>query len=339
MVLMLISIGVFLSMFNIQPLKAFGKVYIKADGSVDPSTVPIYRDGLVYVVESDLYCSIVVEKDDVVVDGASHFIYGVGNGVGIHLPNVKNVTVKGFKIQEFSVGVLLEKSSFCSVFGNNISLCNDGIVLVFSSNNSICENSVIANYGDGIKIYYFSNGNSICRNSLVLNHYDSITISTSSDNVICENNIKSSDIGVLLFRSSYNHIFHNNFLNNTFQAHAHADSLNVWDNGYPSGGNYWEGHNPPDKNLDRLGDIQYVVNGENVDNYPLIYPFEFYKQDHKAEPDVNNDGVVNMFDLYVIVKAYGCKPGDYRWNPLADLDMDGIISIIDLHKVVKNFAA
>lgn len=334
--MVLIFLCVSFSLFGMQSLKAVGNIYIRADGSVYPSTVPIYRDGLLYIVENDLYDSIVVEKDNIVINGANHCISGDGNGVGIHLPNVKNVTIKGFKIQEFSVGVLLEKTSFCSIFGNNISLCNDGIVLVFSSNNSICENFIMSNYGDGIKIYYFSNDNSIYKNSLVLNHYDSITISTSSNNLICENKIESSDLGVLLFRSSNNHFFHNNFFNNTFQAHAHADSRNFWDNGYPYGGNYWEGHNPPDENLDRLGDVQYVINGENIDNYPLVYPFEFYKPNHNAKPDVNNDGVLNIFDLHAIAKAYGCKPGDFRWNPLADLDMNGIVNVIDLYKVVKN---
>lgn len=298
LVTVLILLYASFSLFGMQPLKAVGNIYIRADGSVDPSAVPIYRDGLVYVIESDLYNSIVVEKDNIVVDGAGHFINGVGNGVGIHLPNVKNVTIKGFKIQEFSVGVLMEKSFCCRIFENSISLCNDGIVLVFSSNNNICENSIMSNYGDGIE---------------------------------------SSDIGVLLFRSSNNHIFHNNFFNNTFQAHAHADSRNIWDNGYPYGGNYWEGHNAPDENLDRLGDVQYVINGENIDNYPLVYPFEFYKPDHNAKPDVNKDGVLNIFDLYVIANAYGCKPGDYRWNPWADLDMNGIINVIDLYKVIKSF--
>ena len=45
--------------------------------------------------------------------------------------------------------------------------------------------------------------------------------------------------------SSENLIYRNNFCNNSHQ--AHDDSNNLWDNGYPSGGNYWSDYNGVDQ--------------------------------------------------------------------------------------------
>jgi len=50
--------------------------------------------------------------------------------------------------------------------------------------------------------------------------------------------------GIHIDSSLDNFIFHNNIVNNTVQAH---DELgNIWDDGYPSGGNYWSNYNGTD---------------------------------------------------------------------------------------------
>jgi hypothetical protein len=57
--------------------------------------------------------------------------------------------------------------------------------------------------------------------------------------------------------------------------------LDVWDNGYPSGGNYWsnydgtDSYSGPCQNVtgsDGVGDTPYVIDGSNQDNYPLMTP-------------------------------------------------------------------
>jgi len=35
--------------------------------------------------------------------------------------------------------------------------------------------------------------------------------------------------------------------------------------------------------------------------------------------DLDHDGVVGLSDLVLLAQAYGSKPGDQNWNPLADL--------------------
>ena len=44
-VLILLLTGMFALAFDIQLAKAIGTIYIKADGSVDPPTAPILRNG------------------------------------------------------------------------------------------------------------------------------------------------------------------------------------------------------------------------------------------------------------------------------------------------------
>lgn len=48
--------------------------------------------------------------------------------------------------------------------------------------------------------------------------------------------------------------------------------VDFWDNGEE--GNYWADYNGTDANRDGVGDTPYVIDGANVDNYPLMFPFD-----------------------------------------------------------------
>jgi hypothetical protein len=48
-------------------------------------------------------------------------------------------------------------------------------------------------------------------------------------------------------------------------------------------------------------------------------------------PDINNDGIVNLYDVVIAANAYGSHVGDPEWNQLADLAPEwGKIDIYDL---------
>src|SRR3990170_1003978 len=68
-------------------------VYIRADGSVE-GTDKIQRDGNVYTLTGDISDPLVVERDNIVVDGAGHVLEGTGAGRGIFLEGRSNITIK-----------------------------------------------------------------------------------------------------------------------------------------------------------------------------------------------------------------------------------------------------
>jgi len=155
----------------------------------------------------------------------------------------------------------------------------------------------------------------------------------SSNNSISGNTITNNTCGIELISSSNNRIYHNNFINNRNQAFVSPDSFNnVWDNSYPSGGNYWMDYTGLDANGDGIGDSPYVIDANNQDNYPLMTPYPY------ISGDINYDGIININDLILINQAYGSTStsGSNR-NQNPDINNDKIIDIRDLHILSKNY--
>ncbi len=88
--------------------------------------------------------------------------------------------------------------------------------------------------------------------------------------------------GIYIYATSAysNVLYHNNFVNN-FQ-NAYDPAVNTWDDGYPSGGNYWSDYtgidiySGPGQNIsgsDGIGDTPYLIPSvSNQDLYPLMIP-------------------------------------------------------------------
>jgi len=57
-----------------------------------------------------------------------------------------------------------------------------------------------------------------------------------------------------------------------------SPSINTWDDGYPSGGNYWSDCTFEDQNSDGICDAPYVIDENNQDNYPLMSPWVAEKE-------------------------------------------------------------
>jgi parallel beta-helix repeat protein len=321
--------------FNILPIKASGTIYIRADGSIDPPTAPIQRDGDYYTLTGNITSDtdgIVIERNNMTLDGAGYTVQGPGKAyaqMGIILLYRSNVTIKNARITDFDhgihieispnntiagnnvtnngVGIILHKSgaNTNTIVGNNITNNANGIIFAIVNNNTISGNKITNNqngiylsgsnynsiFGNnvtansnyyGISLYGCSS-NSISGNNIIANNYYGIWLYSSSNNSISGNNIANNGYGIWLSESSnYNMIYHNNFIDNSDHVHIFGSYGNTWDDGYPSGGNYWSDYTDVDlysgpyqneAGSDGMWDHSYVIDGNNKDQYPLVNPW------------------------------------------------------------------
>lgn len=302
----LLLMGMLTLAFNIQSVKGSRTIYIRADGSVEPPNTPISSvDNVTYTFTDNINDSIVVQRDNIVVDGAGYTVQGSGNGTGVDLSGRNNVTIKNANIKGFDVGagIRLGESSNCNISGNNLSNNFYGFLIDRSRNNLVFENNISNNFY-GFELLYNVSNSAISSNNITNNVVGIYLDSLSKNNVISGNNVTNNgwgvelatsynntifgnDIlnnrqdGISLIGSFNNKIYHNNVVGNGQQVDTH-NAANVWDDGYPSGGNYWSNYvgvdlyRGPYQNItgsDGIGDTPYVIDASNQDNYPLMTPW------------------------------------------------------------------
>lgn len=228
---LLIALILLLSMLrlacDIQGVKAGGTIYIRADGSIDPPTPCIQRHGEVYTFICDISDSIVVERNDIVVDGAGYTLQGAGEESGIYLFGRIHVTIRDIKIKEFRFGIYLYRSSNNTVSGSNITDNYCGIRVFESSNNSISGNNVIGN-DYGVRLPHSSN-NRLYRNHIMANSFYGIRLDKSLNNSISGNRIIANNLyGIGLYMSStYNAVVGNNITSNDIGISLESSSFNI----------------------------------------------------------------------------------------------------------------
>ena len=197
------------------------------------------------------------------------------NNDGVVFINVTNGTIKNSLITGNRNGIM-----FCTQFPGKEN----------SEHNKIHNNSIISNFNDGINFEHtgwgYHSDNIISKNNLS-NNKRGIYMIMSAENLIFYNNIiENTEIGILLDMciggGENNKIHHNNFIYNgdeNGQAYERGGPKNIWDDGYPSGGNYWSDYNGTDNDGDGIGDTPYPIpGGNNKDRYPLMNPWSGLNQ-------------------------------------------------------------
>jgi parallel beta-helix repeat protein len=193
----------------------------------------------------------------ITLNGSRQTIVGgnyIDGAYGLFVINSSNNTLIGNAVDAFEA-IRLEKSCKNSIHGNTIIWAVQSILLVdMSNNNEVTEN--------------------------IFRALEGIIIKNSTNNVISDNSVESILIGISLENSSNNKFYHNNFIN---MEHVKShESINIWDDGYPSGGNYWSNYigvdmySGPYQNetgSDGIGDTPYVIDENNIDHYPLMNPY------------------------------------------------------------------
>jgi parallel beta-helix repeat protein len=311
-----------ISFYDLQLVKAYGKIYIKADGSiirangnVDHLTVNILNfNNVTYTFTDNNYDDIVVERDNIVIDGAGYTLQGDGIGYGISLFERHNVTIKNMEIDAFSFGIWLSDSHNNTILGTILKYNAYGIALYNSSNATLTTN-------------------------ILRNNHVGIRLVDSQNNTISTNLITNNTHGIRLYTSFNNTLLHNSFIENNNQAYT-PSSVNTWNAGYPFGGNYWDDYNETDiycgpyqneTGSDDLGDIPYEIDHNNTDNYPLMKPYTLILG------DLHYDYKIDMRDIGVAAWSIGSYPTHPRWNKYADLNQDNRLDMKDLVIIARNF--
>lgn len=225
----------------------------------------------------------------------------------------------------FVEGIRLTTSSHYNTISNNrVSENGDnGIWIEYSIGTTITENDLFENLNIGILMFFGTDNSSIGRNKI---HSCGIGLAlwSSNDNVVFRNNLSGNNVGGLyiyfssarnkIYENDFigynydygaplyqaygiyirdagtqNQIFHNDFYSNRFYEiqDNSPNGSNTWDDGYPSGGNYYEVfHNDSQGAYDDLRGILQSESGPDgivdtpyhgelnaTDNYPLVSPY------------------------------------------------------------------
>ena len=170
---------------------------------------------------------------------------------------------------------------------NSITDSQRGFYINGAPSNNINNNDIVGSTDGGIVIQA-STSNTISANKISNGNYGLELLDSSSSNTFTDNKVLNNNYGVWIRASSGNSIYHNDFIGTKTQQISQPSDVqvNTWDNGYPSGGNYWsnyagidtkKGAAQTDPGADGFGDTPYDTAygmvGTNKDNYPFMTVF------------------------------------------------------------------
>ena len=333
-------------------------IYIRADGTIDPPTASITTtDSITYTFTDDIVLySIVVERNDIVIDGAGYTLQGTheDGARGIVLNGRTNVAITNINIDNFYYGIWLSLASGNSVSASNISNSVSGIWLESSSNNDASDNTIrgnehgvelaasshnsvsgntIANNNYGVGFASLSRFNSLSDNTITANNFQNIWLGASSNNSISENTVTASIIGIRFSMSSSNNSLSGNTIANNAQgiefdynsSHNNVSDNSIANNNYGIWSERSSNHNSVSGNSITNNLYGIWLDSSISDN--KIYHNNFVGNIHQASVDPSTKHANVWDDGYPSGGNYWSDyiDTDIRWGPGQDkAGSDGI---------------
>lgn len=212
----------------------------------------------------NVFCSIIDVFYNTVLDSDNGIV--VGHNASIDIEHNYVTSPRGFSL-EGSGDLILANNKIVGSSGPTVRLYQYGIAENQTENVSVQNNTITNTMSTDLR-----------------SGPAGINITSSGSPFVVGNTVEAgSSYGIVLHDAFGATVYHNNILNNTFQAFDDNPSQNTWDNGYPSGGNFWsdftgvDNCSGPQQNIcpgpDGIGDTPYVFSS-NTDHYPLMRPFQ-----------------------------------------------------------------
>jgi len=170
--------------------------------------------------------------------------------------NSTRITVKDLNLAKNWQTIMLAYTTDSTIENVTVTANMDAVWLIECSNCSVIGNHVIENDWGGI---------ALVNSQLCSFEYNNIT--------------ENKGYGVFLSDSSESIFYNNNFVDNANQVWLFGVSIDNWDDGEHVGGNYWSDYTGQDSYNDGFGDTPYIIDSDNIDDYPLMQPYSnFYPE-------------------------------------------------------------
>ena len=237
------------------------------------------------------------------------------------------------------------KSGWATLQGltiQNSGVEDDDAGVFMSSNKNTITQCIIRDNNDGIHIKQAGH-NAIMNNTIFNNNKGIYIVHTSQNNRIIQNTIRGNNIGIKIYKEmlthpNFNHLYHNDFVDNDVSAYDNTNNKNTWYNQSLEEGNYWSDYKEQQpQSLDELSpfgiwDIPYNVSGRTPANQDL-YPVRFPHGWDMVFCDFDDDGDVDLSDLAQLLAHYGTTSG--ATYDMGDLDGDGDVDLSDLARLLS----
>jgi len=275
----------------IEPAIEWGETYLQKLHTINvPEDYPKIQEAInnanqgdtILVSNGTYYENVIVNKTISLIgeNRNTTVIDGGGFGRTVHIV-ADNVTIKGFTIRNSGYGAydggLWIASRNVQVLDNNLVNNSWSVGLEYPSIRCVIKGNSISGQehsyaeGGGILITN-STENSIIENIIACYEEYGIYLNGTTGNLITGNFFMNNLLCGIYVKGNDNVIYHNNFMETSSQVNV-VEGVNIWDDGYPSGGNYWSDYTGIDANGDGIGDTHYTININNTDKYPLMNPW------------------------------------------------------------------